>query len=347
MGRKIDLEAGLLEITFQSGASVVLQGPASFEVGANGGFLSLGRLTGRLGARAKTPDSRVVRQPMPAFSIRTPSAIVTDLGTEFGVEVDKDQQTFSYVFHGSVKLHPVAAAGGNEDMVLKRHEGARVALALGKSRLVERVAIEPGRFARRVRPTAMPIAVAGTGVNVEAKQPGATWLPDQNWEVVASTGDLAFQAGPARVLDVPKLDWPINLPGRAKWISPCGAWYLFKPSGLTYTFRTTFEIDDGLSETAVLRGAYFVDKEVRAIHLNGVELPLAEVVVEPAGADRPRFDWEKVAEPFRLKIERGFVEGTNTLEFTIQNSDAVGNRDTPLSSFGFCLDLKGSVQLQP
>ena len=49
LGRKYALAAGLMEITYDTGAKVILQGPVTYEVGsATGGFLSLGKLTARL-----------------------------------------------------------------------------------------------------------------------------------------------------------------------------------------------------------------------------------------------------------------------------------------------------------
>ena len=48
-------------------------------------------------------------RPPPSFSVRTPTATVTDLGTEFGVEVNEQGDTTSHVFVGQVK---VASVGG-------------------------------------------------------------------------------------------------------------------------------------------------------------------------------------------------------------------------------------------
>ncbi len=49
LGRKYELAAGLLEISYQSGATVILQGPCAYEVDSPaGGFLSLGKLTARI-----------------------------------------------------------------------------------------------------------------------------------------------------------------------------------------------------------------------------------------------------------------------------------------------------------
>ena len=54
-----------------------------------------------------TIHSRLIHSQL--FSVRTPTAVVTDLGTEFGVEVDKSGATRSYVFRGKVELRAVGA----------------------------------------------------------------------------------------------------------------------------------------------------------------------------------------------------------------------------------------------
>ena len=80
------------------GAKVILQGPCTYEVeSARGGFLSLGKLTAQGGEEGQGVGSRrnpksLIPHPTihyPLFSVRTPTAVVTDLGTEFGVEVDE------------------------------------------------------------------------------------------------------------------------------------------------------------------------------------------------------------------------------------------------------------------
>ena len=50
----------------------------------------------------------------PLFTIKTPTATVTDLGTEFGVEVDKQGSTTSHVFRGLVRVQVVAAEGNRK-----------------------------------------------------------------------------------------------------------------------------------------------------------------------------------------------------------------------------------------
>ncbi len=96
-GDKFMLKSGLMEITYKTGAKVILQGPCTYEVESTaGGYLSLGKLTARVESRSRLPDGTLssdldVSKSRPAggtyFAVRTPTAVVTDLGTEFGVEV--------------------------------------------------------------------------------------------------------------------------------------------------------------------------------------------------------------------------------------------------------------------
>ena len=49
LGRKYKLDSGLMEITYDSGAKVILEGPCTYEVESRaGGYLSLGKLTARV-----------------------------------------------------------------------------------------------------------------------------------------------------------------------------------------------------------------------------------------------------------------------------------------------------------
>ena len=48
LGDTFALAAGLMEITYDTGARVILQGPVTYEAESNGGYLSLGKLTGKL-----------------------------------------------------------------------------------------------------------------------------------------------------------------------------------------------------------------------------------------------------------------------------------------------------------
>ena len=97
-----------MEITYDTGAKVTLQGPATYEVESrSGGFLSLGKLTARVEKKAQRSNSQSPI-PHPLFSIRTPTAMVTDLGTEFGVEVPERGDAIVHVFEGKVDCQLLA-----------------------------------------------------------------------------------------------------------------------------------------------------------------------------------------------------------------------------------------------
>ena len=164
------LRSGLLEITYTTGARVILQGPVSYKVdSAAGGFLGIGKLTARLEKKAETqnlpspvygrgaggeggsqhdtdsnhtqlqsaltltlsrkrargPDSPFPLHPS-TFAVTTPTAVVTDLGTEFGVEVTR-QGVETVVFSGTVNVSVLARRGhAPSDRVLHKGEAARI-----------------------------------------------------------------------------------------------------------------------------------------------------------------------------------------------------------------------------
>ncbi len=159
LGRSYALASGLMEITYRSGARVILEGPCHYQVESEvGGYLALGKLTalvekrsevrgrrsevGGLAASAASakPPAANPKAPslqIPKFSVCTPTAIVTDLGTEFGVEVNQKGNTVSYVYRGKVELR---AANGKRTGVAptKTEEDQMVRLGAGESARVER-----------------------------------------------------------------------------------------------------------------------------------------------------------------------------------------------------------------
>jgi hypothetical protein len=152
LGDKFALSSGLMEITYDTGAKVILQGPVTYEVESkDGGFLSVGKLTARMEKRGEGKGRRgegernhtatksensnqesevspLSPPSSPLFSIRTPTATVTDLGTEFGVEVDRQGVTTSHVFRGLVRVQMVGSDGKaeGEAQTLHENQSARV-----------------------------------------------------------------------------------------------------------------------------------------------------------------------------------------------------------------------------
>ncbi len=87
------LVEGLVEINFASGATVILQAPAELElVSRDRARLTHGKLVGEV-----PPEAR-------GFTVIAPNATVIDLGTEFGIDVDRAGMAHVEVFTGEVAL---------------------------------------------------------------------------------------------------------------------------------------------------------------------------------------------------------------------------------------------------
>jgi hypothetical protein len=99
---RLSLTAGYAELTFDAGAVVVVEAPAEFVL-QSAGVMSL--LSGKLVA--------TVPAPAHGFTIVTPSASVTDLGTQFGMLVSGDDQTRVEVFVGTVRASGRGDGGGS------------------------------------------------------------------------------------------------------------------------------------------------------------------------------------------------------------------------------------------
>jgi hypothetical protein len=255
--------------------------------------------------------------------VRTPTAVVTDLGTEFGVEV-RDGSTDAHVFRGSIEVEALDGRSGPAKAVrLDEHDSIRVQVDANKTASVSRVPIGAKTFVRRL-PRQVPIRVYSTGANL------APWAHDPHWEVVSVTGDLRFRPRLAIVARVTPGDWLPNDPARSQWISPVldgGP----APNNATYTFRTTFDLSGMRPDTAVLGGWFIADSYIRAMRINGHD------VIVPEHRREPPHDLFR-----RFTIASGFVEGMNVLEVDVENAEA--DDTTGISPIGLRMELEGRVR---
>jgi len=115
-GEHLDLATGLVEITFNDGAVVVLEGPASFDVDSPGrAQLHEGRLTAIVPERAH------------GFEVATARLNVVDLGTEFGLMAEPEGAAEIHVFNGLVKAQLLDESGNKvRTMELNTAEAARI-----------------------------------------------------------------------------------------------------------------------------------------------------------------------------------------------------------------------------
>lgn len=89
----LELLSGLVQIDFFCGASMILEGPADFEIlDAKSGFVHTGKLRVFVPDRAK------------GFTIHSRQCEVIDLGTEFAMDVNADKDAEIHVLQGEVRI---------------------------------------------------------------------------------------------------------------------------------------------------------------------------------------------------------------------------------------------------
>ena len=107
------------------------------------------------------------------------------------------------------------------------------------------------------------------------------------------------------------------------------------PDGVTYTFRTTFELADAIAETATVQGWFIADDDVTAIRINGKVMP-------PPKRDDVHLPFGEFAEFTPFSLKRGFLEGVNTLEIDVRNV-GVGGAGKTTSPMGLRVEWRGFV----
>ena len=115
----LEWDAGLLQLEFYCGATVVAEGPASLEI------LDDSRVVCRSGRlRAHVPP------PARGFAVLAPAVELVDLGTEFGISVEANGATEIHVFDGAVELYD---PNSNRDVTTRRELYAGDAVTLDRS----------------------------------------------------------------------------------------------------------------------------------------------------------------------------------------------------------------------
>ncbi len=115
------LVTGFAEIELDSGANVIIEGPAEFTLELpNQLYLRQGRLVVKINKTSENP-----------FVVHSPHASIVDYGTEFGVQVDDASNTLTHVYQGKVELRCSDSSRINHSMELTQNQ-AGVANAQGQ-----------------------------------------------------------------------------------------------------------------------------------------------------------------------------------------------------------------------
>lgn len=117
-GHKMELVAGIVEITFRDGAQAVIEGPANFRVDSrSSATLEAGKLVAR------------ISEPAHGFAVQTQSALVVDLGTEFGLDVRPGKGTHVAVMEGKVEVRDPQQRGGQAQLITRLVAGESLQVA--------------------------------------------------------------------------------------------------------------------------------------------------------------------------------------------------------------------------
>jgi hypothetical protein len=296
-GQSLRLKSGAAEVTYANGAVLVVEGPASLRI-TDGSTAQLDR--GKIAAR--------VPHEARWFRVTSSKMTVTDLGTEFGVDVSPAGIAVAHVFEGRITVALPGPSPDSTDVVrlLDRDQTVQCPIAGG---LIESVPKFTETFTRDIAQYARALPLHNTGAGVPEGS------PDPNWQFVANSNDPALAPRPATVAGAyvsTQTGKPSYFPNSttSRWISTQGK-LASMPAG-TYTFRTEFNLS-GLgvdAATVKILAHVAADDEVQRVRVNGREVPLPNL--GDPGRQYTRFH--------DFAISQGFVGGLNTVEFDVLNS---------------------------
>ncbi len=195
-GDQLILTAGIVQLRFETGASITVEGPGRFALSQkNAAYMQLGRMF------ARAPGDAV------GFTVETPAAKVIDLGTEFGVMVQRDGTTEVHVFSGLVEATPrTPSQRSSHDHSLVLEEGKAVRITMAQGELQTLAANREG-FARLKRPgwfvLGQPTVVASSQERADTAplyvfdgDPGTRWSSehtDNQWIYIDLGQDYVLQ----------------------------------------------------------------------------------------------------------------------------------------------------------
>ena len=131
-----ELRCGLVELNYDNGVEMVIASPARFEVvDAMRINVYQGNVSARVSERAQ------------GFVVWTPAVEVVDHGTEFSVDVRRDESSEVHVFKGNVDVRPLRAPPRTSNVNLTADQATRVDPT---GVYPQGVDIAPDRFVRRL-----------------------------------------------------------------------------------------------------------------------------------------------------------------------------------------------------
>lgn len=129
------LEKGVIEIQYDDGVDVLVEGPANFRIERSGLYLEYGRLF-----------SRVTESGL-GFMVQTPTTRFVDQGTEFGVQADVNGSAQLHVIKGKVQLFAGSKGNAKTSQMITENQAARYDANTEK---IEAVPVHTDAFVRKI-----------------------------------------------------------------------------------------------------------------------------------------------------------------------------------------------------
>ena len=129
------LESGIIKIKYDQGVDVVIEGPARFELERLGMYMDYGKLYS------------YVSKVGYGFTVDSPNSRFVDLGTEFGVDVDRKGSSELHVLTGQVQLYAGEKGKDKVTFTASKDSAWRYDAI---SRKVDSIAISSNKFARNI-----------------------------------------------------------------------------------------------------------------------------------------------------------------------------------------------------
>lgn len=299
---KIVLTSGLVEVAFDSGAVLLLEGPTHLQVNSP--------MTATLQHGALS--ARVVKQAV-GFTVNGPGIQVVDLGTEFGMSLDPQGGGELAVFDGAVSADIV---GAGRQQSFRLAAGESLEWNAGGSDVVKTERADSSRFARRI-PKHVRFPLISTGRHVDENG------LDTQWQVSHADvgGEPALRVNPISVYAA----WL----GDSHWISLSSTdWRTADPQKV-FRFVGEFDLPAVEPASVTARGKIAADNRVTAVWLNGQRLNFAQQALE---GFRTAEEFSITGE-FRAQGNEIVIEVENTANFPNPlglrfEAMAVGTEDT-------------------
>lgn len=260
---RLKLKSGVVEIAFDNGGEILLEGPADFDVSAaDRGFLHSGKLT------AKVSD------PGSSFFVSMPGA-ATSIGGECGLLLDAAGRPEVHVFSGEVRADPTDARGeplpGGRSI---ENGGAFIDPAL---HMVSTVPLNPAPFARLRPDVRVSDSAVRDGLHASENFGAAPQLvvknsiPDYSWETFLRF-DLSGVKGPIRDAAVRLVPIKVGQPmenaaavvsSGDSWSEQLITWDTKPPSGPAFANWTVTELKPvDIDVTQKVREALTTDRRL-------------------------------------------------------------------------------------